>query len=484
MILNGYEPAKALHFFEEISNIPRGSGNEKQISDYLVKFAKDRNLWVSQDETLNVIIKKDATTGYENAPTVILQGHMDMVAEKNASTEHDFLKDPIKLVVDGDFISATGTTLGADNGIAVAMALAILDSNDIPHPSLEVLITSEEETGMIGANALDENNSQLFGSILLNLDSEEDDSFTVSCCGGIDTYVKLNTEFTSTPDNCVCKTLKVGGLKGGHSGMDINKNRGNANRLLARLLNKLSDKVLFSGINGGLKVNAIPREAYCTLFFDEKNLDYVTKVVSTTFDEFKLELATSDNEINVVLEACNCDSKPYTKELCSKIVSVLLLIPNGIQEMSVDIEGLVQTSNNIGVVESDNEEIVIKSSARSSILSQKYLLVSQIKDIANLVDAGFDSVGDYPGWAYNPNSQIRTLMTEVYKDLFKSEPKIVALHAGLECGLLLNKIHCKNADAISIGPNCFNVHTPDEKLSISSTQRTWKFLLEVLKKLK
>lgn len=482
-VLSKLEPKSVFSIFEDMTQIPRCSGNEKKISDYLVNFAKERNLEVIQDKALNVIIKKPGTAGFENAPTVILQGHMDMVCEKNKATEHDFSKDPLKLRIEDDVIMATGTTLGADNGIAVAFALAILDSTDISHPPLEVLVTTEEETGMGGANNLDPSN--LSGKILINIDSEEEGTFLVSCAGGIRNIVKIPIEWENANENLLPYAIKIRGLKGGHSGMEINKGRGNANKLMGRILNGLASSVTYhiSEINGGAKMNAIPREADAVVLVNSNDKENLEIEIREWNRIIKNELKTADPDVNIELEYI--DQKPekvFSSETMNKVISALMLIPNGIQTMSMEIQGLVQSSLNVGVVTTDDKEVSLESAVRSSIKTLKQDIVNIIEIVAKQLDVKVTNESDYPAWEYKSDSYIRDVFVESYKRKYGKKPIITAIHAGLECGLFDEKLN--NVDMISLGPNMYDVHTPDEKLSISSTQRTWEFLLEVLKSIK
>jgi len=371
-MLELYEPKPALKFFEVISKIPRSSGNEKGISDWLVTFAKERGLWTHQDKAFNVIIKKPGTRGFENAPTVIIQGHTDMVCEKNTATKHDFEKDPLKLTVDGDFVKAQGTTLGSDNGAAVAMALALLDSKDIPHPPLEALFTVGEEVGLVGASELD--GSLFEGKILLNIDSETEGVFFASCAGGgrVDLFYPL--EYCDVPSGFSAKALKIRGLKGGHSGLEITQERGNSCRLLARALRILQTKfaVQFTDIGGGSKNNAIPREAEAVIVFDAAKEKEVADEVIKIETAFKREFSISNEGLKIHLEPCaNGVKKVFTQKLCKNLASALLMIPNGVQAMSLTIAGLPETSLNIGVITTTEKNVILTCSVRSSIASKK-----------------------------------------------------------------------------------------------------------------
>jgi dipeptidase D len=481
-VLKELEPCKVFEYFEAISNIPRGSGNEKEISDYLVSFAKERNLEVIQDKELNVIIKKNATKGYENSPAVILQGHMDMVCEKNLDKEHDFLKDPISLIVDGDFISADGTTLGGDNGIAVAYMLAILDSNIIEHPPLEVFITTNEEVGMDGAIGVDASNFN--GKYFINLDSEEEGEFLVSCAGGLKTYIELPIKWEQK-DGIPIKIM-VKGLKGGHSGSEIHQNRGNSNKILGRLLFELSKQVDIHVVEifGGSKDNAIPREAYANLIVAENDINKLEEIIEDTSKIIKNEYKTSDHNLTIVVDKQTESTKDrvISKDTLDNLLFLLLNVPSGVQTMSFDIEDLVESSLNLGVVATKEETIKFTISVRSSVGSLKELIQQQLELFAKKTNSNFVVTGQYPEWEYRSESKLREIFIKTYEDMYGKKPLIKAIHAGLECGVLDKKI--EGLDMISLGPNMYDVHTPDERLSISSTKRTWEFVLNVLKNIR
>lgn len=482
-VLKDLKPYEVFKYFEEIAQIPRGSGNEKGISDYLVAFAKENNLEVIQDEALNVIIRKPGTLGYENAPTVILQGHMDMVNEKNQDTVHDFDKDPLKLRIEGDMVYATGTTLGADNGIAVAFAMAVLASKDIAHPPIEALITTAEETGMDGAVAL--NPANIKGRTLINIDSEEEGKLLVSCSGGVRSTTTLKVNWVPMAIDTVTCAVRVRGLKGGHSGMEIHKGRGNSNKIMGRFLSDLKSTVCYDicALNGGSKSNAIPREADVTLVVKENEIEKIKGKVASWNAILKNEFKTSDPGVNIEAEVIpNRYDKMFSKDTTEKAVELLMLIPNGIQTMSMDIAGLVQSSTNLGVVTTTANEINYDSAIRSSVKSLKVDIVNQSKMVSNLIGADFNTQADYPDWEYDPNSKIRKVFEDVYKKLNNKAPEIVAIHAGVECGLFKEKFG--EIDMISFGPDLFDVHTPNEHFNIGSIERSWNYLLAVLKELK
>ena len=457
-VLQNLEPKLVFDFFEKISDIPRGSGNEKAISDYLLNFGKELGLETIQDEALNIIIKKPASKGYENAPTVIIQGHMDMVCEKNNGTDHDFEKDPLKLRIVDDYIYATDTTLGADNGIAVAYGMALLADNSIPHPALEVLITTDEETGMSGAMAVSKDN--LDGKLLINLDNEEEGELLVSCAGGVRTNSAIKIEWQDRADKATM-SINISGLKGGHSGMDIIKERGNSNKILGRILKALKDELEFNivKINGGSKNNAIPREAEVIISLDNSNVDKVTSIVNELADVFANELKAQDSGLKVVVNKVSVDeSKEFNKDTTDKVINLLYLYPNGVNTRSTEIDGLVESSTNLGVLSTNEDYVEFDSAVRSSVPSLKKEIELRIKTITEIIGAEFSSKSDYPGWEYDPNSKMREICQKVYKDMTGKEAKIVAIHAGVECGLFNEKLG--NLDMISFGPNLYDVHTP------------------------
>ena len=474
-VLEGLKPDKVFYYFEEISKIPRCSGKEKQISDYLYNFAKSRDLEVIQDEHLNIIIKKPASKGYENAPTVMLQGHMDMVCEKNEGLEHDFDKDPIKLRIEDGYIYATDTTLGADNGIAVAYALSVLDS-ELQHPALEVLITTDEEKGMTGANNID---GSLFKSkYLLNLDSEEEGVFTSGCAGGSEINFKIPVKRQNSKDSAF--KISVKGLSGGHSGTDIHKEKGNANKILGRILYDLIDGVELASIEGGSKTNAIPRESNAIITIN--NFDKVNEKIDKWNEILKNEYAFTDPSITVTLTDLNKEVFPLVKEIYRKTAALINLIPVGVLSRSTAIE-LVISSNNLGVITTDEKYITLFNHPRSSVvtlLTKNF--IPAMKQLAYQIGVEYEIGSYYPGWEYAKESEIRDICIKVYRDMFKKEPVVGAIHAGLECGLLMDKI--PGLDAISMGPDAYDAHSPNEHVSIRSVENIYNLLCEILKKIK
>ena len=481
-VLQNLEPKLVFDFFEKISDIPRGSGNEKAISDYLLNFGKELGLETIQDQALNIIIKKPASKGYENAPTVIIQGHLDMVCEKNNGTDHDFEKDPLKLRIVDDYIYATDTTLGADNGIAVAYGMALLADNNIPHPALEILITTDEETGMSGAMAICKDN--LDGKLLINLDNEEEGELLVSCAGGVRTNSAVKIEWQDkTNKNDIA--INISGLKGGHSGMDIIKERGNSNKILGRILKALSEEVEFNivKINGGSKNNAIPREAEAIISVDDSNVNKVTAIVNDLTAVFTNELKSQDPELKISVNKSTVnETKEFNKATTEKVINLLYLYPNGVNTRSTEIDGLVESSTNLGVLSTGEDYVEFDSAVRSSVPSLKKEIELRIKTITEILGAEFSSKSDYPGWEYDPNSKMREICQKVYKDMTGKEAKIVAIHAGVECGLFNEKLG--NLDMISFGPNLYDVHTPQEHMSITSVKNTWDYLLKILAEIK
>ena len=484
MKIEDLKPQLVFKYFSEICKIPRGSGNEKQISDYLTREGKKLGLEVVQDEHYNVLIKKKATPGYENAPTVIIQGHMDMVCEKNKDTDHDFEKDPIKLRVEGNYLYATDTTLGADNGIAVAMGLALLASDNIVHPPLEVVFTADEEESMNGAMNL---KGDLFkGSYIINLDSEEEGTITVSCAGGVTALVTIEKEFKDV-NSKVAFNIDVKGLLGGHSGMEINKQRANSNILMGRILNHLLNHANINldlvQISGGAKNNAIPREADAVILIDEKDEERLKEELNKILNIFKNEFKTSDPNIEIL---CEKSHKTYNEalkdDIRDKIIATIILMPSGIQTMSMDIENLVESSTNLGVINNNKDNFLFEFATRSSVKSLKDEINNKMSLLCKTLDVKLSLEDDYPEWEYAKDSKLEEICINTYEELTGQKPEISAIHAGLECGLLLDAI--KGAQAVSIGPNLYDVHTPNEHLDIKSTNRTWNYLLAILKNIK
>lgn len=477
-------PEKVFHYFSEISKIPRASKKEKEISDWLVKFAKERKLKVIQDEHYNVIIKKKATEGYEDFSPLILQGHMDMVWEKNKDTEFDFSTQGIELVIDGDFLKANGTTLGADNGIAVAYALAILDSDDIKHPALEVVITTDEEDGMSGVVNLDFD--EFDGKTLINLDTEEYGEVYVSSAGGTRTEIKFIFETKKIGNGYTPISIEVKGLSGGHSGAEIHKNLGNSIKILSEVLYHLSKRYEMSliHIDGGGKVNAIPREAVAEIAvkLDGDSIDELKKLAGLAFENILKDFKVSDKSPILAIEKIEEKNLGISLGDTLNIINFLHEVPNGVLEMSKHIEGLVETSINIGFISTEivdgNVKIRIKSLARSMANNPLNKLVEEVTDLTRKHDANIKIAASNPSWEYKEDSKIRELIAKSFKEITGNEPIIKAIHAGLECGVFTQNI--KGADVVSIGPNIYGAHTPEERMDIKSVGETWEWLLKIL----
>ncbi|MEA3423555.1 MAG: aminoacyl-histidine dipeptidase, partial [Bacillota bacterium] len=476
-ILKGIKPIEVMKYFEKLTRIPRESGNEKAVSDFLVDFAKENKLDVIQEPCLNVIIKKPASKGYEDHKKVILQGHIDMVCVKEDDYDFDFEKDPIPLLIDGDFIKTKGTTLGGDNGIAVAMMMAVLEDASLKHPEISALFTVSEETGMDGV--LDLNPENVYGDILINLDSEEEGVLLASCAGGVNSIIELDIEKKESKNDTAYRLI-VHGLKGGHSGVEIQNRRANAAVILGRVIHMLNSTLSFdmSNINGGDKPNAIPKNAQAIIVFDKSDTDKFNDEINAFEFELKSEYEVSDPEIMVTFEEIDKPDFVYEDKTKESIINILSLIPNAVQTMSAGIEGLVESSSNLGVLEEKDDKIVFVNSVRSSVASLKKDITDKIQIISDLTGAEMTSESDYPSWPFKVESEIRELMKKEYLKMYHTELKVDAIHAGLECGFLKEKIG--DIDMVSLGPDLFDVHTPKERLSISSTQRIYEFLLKIL----
>jgi dipeptidase D len=474
----GLKPERVFHYFEELTKIPRCSFDEKRVSDYLKSVGEGLGLETIQDEALNIIIKKPGSKGYESKPTVIIQGHMDMVCDRSEGFDIDFSRDPIPFEVRDGLIMAPNTTLGADNGIAVAMGLAILEDKTLEHPPLEVLITTNEESGMTGAAQLDKKN--LSGKILINIDSEEEGKLLVSCAGGKRFSIEIPVNFKVTDKSSF--TLKVSGLKGGHSGMEIDKGRGNSNRLLARALDGLREiDYDLCHIEGGSKSNVIPRLSSAIICLADSDIEKARVIVNEMEKHFKGELSTSDPHVTLTLEKTKDRVKAFEDTVKLKVIAALLLVPNGVNSMSMDIEGLVESSNNMGVISTLEDKVVLENAIRSSVKSLKDMLSRQMEIIAESLGANWSSSGEYPAWQYRKDSYIRDLFAQTYREISGKEMEIEAIHAGLECGLFYELLG--DIDMVSLGPDMWGVHAPGERLSIDSVERTYNILVEVLSKI-
>ncbi len=478
-VLSNLEPKEVFSYFEEISSIPRASYHEEKISDYCAAFAKKHHLEYIQDELKNVIIIKEATPGYEQEEPMIIQGHLDMVCENQPDCKIDFDKDGIKLMIDGDDITADGTTLGGDDGIAIAYALAVLASDTIEHPRLEVIFTVSEEVGMEGAEGIDV--SMLKGRRLLNLDSEEEGILLAGCAGGARIECKLPVKCINVKGSVM--ELKVHGLAGGHSGVEINKGRANANMLMGRILVGLAKQTAYhlALLQGGRKDNAIPRECRAILCLPQQELDAAVKAVEKMQKDIANEYAVTDKNIQISTKTDQSEIPFQMLDADSTKKAVLLLnaLPNGVQTMSADVEGLVETSLNLGVLDLNYKEMTLSYAVRSSVGSAKGALLDHMVYLCQGIGGSAEISGDYPAWEYKRDSAFREKIAAVYERMYGKPPVIEAIHAGLECGLLAGKL--PGLDCISIGPDMKDVHTTEEKLNISSTRRVWEFILEVLK---
>jgi len=474
------EPKSLWNNFADLNAVPRPSKKEEKVIAFAKAFGEKLNLPTYVDEAGNVIIKKPATKGMEDKVTVVLQSHLDMVHQKNAATQFDFLTQGINMYVDGDWVKAQGTTLGADNGIGVATIMALLESKDIPHPAIEALFTIDEETGMTGA--LELKGGILSGQIMLNLDTEDDHELTIGCAGGVDvTAIGNYGLYNASLDKAFKITIK--GLTGGHSGMDIHRGRGNANKLMNRLLVALSHelKLEIISIDGGSLRNAIPRESVAEFYIASTDETLLNSIISKYNAIYKDEFSTTDPVITVQLESVTSANKVLPHNFQVKLLNSLYACPHGIYRMSPDIEGLVQTSNNIARVIVKDGSYQIQCLTRSSVESEKADLQQAITSVFELIGAHVTSSGSYPGWTPKPNSAIVKLMSSIYKQRFNSDAKVSACHAGLECGILGRNY--SSMQMISFGPNITGAHSPDEKVQISSVQKYWGFLLETLSKI-
>lgn len=478
-VLSDLEPKQVFHYFEEISGIPRGSYHEKQISDYLVCFAKEHGFTVYQDDLYNVVMLVPGSKGREAEEALILQGHMDMVCEKTEDADIDMEKEGLSLLVDGDFVKAKDTTLGGDDGIAVAYMLAIADDSGISHPPLEYIITVSEEVGMEGASGIDL--SMLTGHQMLNLDSEEEGIFLSSCAGGLSTKSCIPVSRWETEDLQWC-TVTVGGLLGGHSGCEIHKERGNSNKLIARVLYELDmecDICLFD-LEGGQKDNVIPLLTKAVVGVKHQDVEKRNALISRLDATLKAEYSKSDAGVYVSAEELESGKKlGITKESFNRVLSVLIGLPNGVQNMSMDVPDLVETSLNLGVMKLEEKQLCLRHAIRSSVTSRKYYVASQVECLVEAFGGTVSRQGEYPAWEYREESVVRPKVVDLYERMFGRVPEVKGIHAGLECGLLAGKI--SDLDCVSMGPDILDIHTTSERLSISSTKRMYDFLIEYLK---
>ena len=475
-----FSPDMVLKNFINISKIPHGSGNEKQISNYIKDFSEKLGLETIQDEYYNLIVKKPAQNSNNNS-TVMLQAHIDMVTEKTNSSKHDFENDPLDIIIEGNIIRANNTTLGADNGIGVAYMMSILESSDISHPNLECVFTSNEEVGLVGANKIDI--SELKSTMIINLDAEEDDSILTGCAGAINSTISLKKEYKPAIPTNIALEITVHGLCGGHSGMDIDKQRGNSISILGRVLNSITKNFDLFYLEGGSKRNVIPRYAEAVISLSDSDLEEIVNEIQKETRKIQKEVYSVDPNLRISLrKAAAADFKVYTDECKMKIISLLNLIPDGVINMSYDLENLVDTSTNFAVLHETSTKVNFTSLTRSCSQVRKEYVAKKISLLANVVGAKIEIVDEYLPWEYNPNSKLEDISSEVYKDTFDKLPNIRIMHCGLECGIILNKLN-HYAEAISIGPNIYNVHSPSEYAEIDSIEKISVYLVNLLKKL-
>jgi len=481
MNIKELEPTALWSHFADLNAVPRPSKKEERVRTFMVEFGKNLQLETIVDTIGNVIIKKNASAGMENRKTIILQAHLDMVHQKNSDTTFDFDNQGINMIVEGDWVKAKGTTLGADNGIGVAAIMAILSSSTIPHPPIEAFFTIDEETGMTGAMKMD--GSLFKGEILFNIDTEDDDELSIGCAGGIDT----NTSFTYTEEsikaNSTFLEISIRGLLGGHSGMDIDKGRGNANKWMSRILWEINRKVAIQLISfdGGSLRNAIPREATAVIAIESNNLKDFTTLFNELVSTFQEEYKSIEHALNIVVKEIKSYDKAMSENDFKKINNLLCSLHNGVFRMSPDIEGLVEASSSLARVIIKDGHFSTQSLQRSSVESTKSEVAMAIRCAFENIGCEVVQGGEYPGWKPNPDSEILRLMESLYKEMFKEDPKVKACHAGLECGILGK--HLPNVDMISFGPNIRAAHSPDEKVQISSVQKFWTYYLETLSRI-
>lgn len=480
-VLEGLKPERVFYYFEEICKIPHGSYNVKAISDYCVSVAQSLGLKVRQDEAYNVVIRKPASEGYGDAPVLMIQGHLDMVCVKNADVDFDFEKDGLHLAVENGYIHANGTTLGGDDGIAVAMGLAILEDNTIEHPALEVVFTTEEEVGMEGAIALD--TSDLQAKYLLNLDSEDEGHFLAGCAGGVKAKALLPMSCASAEGTAM--TLHIHGLVGGHSGAEIDKGRANANILMGRLLFELHEVVPFCIISvaGGAKDNAIPVDCKAEIVVSDEDIADIQTLVESFQQKLRGEFHVCDPMITIDASVRAAGGyEVFSMALAEKVIFMLMQVPNGIQTMSADLPGLVESSLNLGILETTEEGVAMTWALRSSVKSLKELMKDKLTYLTEFMGGEITFHGDYPEWPFNPDSRICALCKQIYEEQTGHDAIIETIHAGLECGLLSEKM--PELDMVSLGPEMHDIHTARERLGIASVERTYRLVLTVLKDFK
>tara|TARA_Y100001934_G_scaffold132585_1_gene160703 strand:+ start:315 stop:1781 length:1467 start_codon:yes stop_codon:yes gene_type:complete len=472
------KPVEVWKNFVLLNEVPRPSKKEERVIEFLKSFARKNNLLFQQDEIGNLVIIKEATQNMKDCETVVLQSHVDMVHEKNNEVEFDFLNSGIKMYVEGDWVKADGTTLGADNGLGVAAIMAVLESKEISHPKVEALFTVDEETGMTGA--LNLSNTILSGKILLNLDTEEDDEICIGCAGGIDITMKRSYNLINSTNDEVCVELLLNGLTGGHSGAEIHKGLGNSNKIIFEIINEINNhfKISICSVDGGGLRNAIPRESTAIISFSKDNFELFEEIIKKSLDMYKKRFQLTDSDLNLEFKLLGNGLKQLSREDSNELIKALNKCPNGVFEMSKSIEGLVETSNNLANIKLVNGELKIMCLTRSSSEESKNKLSKIISNIFENISCSCTFSGGYPGWEPNINSKTLREVKNSYIKLFSSEPKVNVIHAGLECGIIGS--HYPEMDMISFGPTILGAHSPDEKASISSTQKFWTFFTEVL----
>lgn len=473
------EPKAIWKNFYSLTQIPRPSGKKEQIGAFLEAFGKSLGLETKRDEIGNVLIHKPATPGMENRKAVILQAHMDMVPQKNSHIAHDFETDPIQAYVDGEWVTAKDTTLGADNGIGLAAAMSVIESDNIPHPAIEMFITVDEETGMFGAFGLQPN--FLKGDILMNMDSEDEGELYVGCAGGLDADISFRYAEVQVPDGDVAVKVSLTGLKGGHSGVDIHLQRANANKLMFRFLKEAVSEyeARLASVEGGSLRNAIPREAFATITVPAEGLDDLLELIGNYQQLFTEEYNGVEGNITLSAEKAELPSGLIPEEIQDDLINAVTACPNGVSRFIPELPSVVETSNNLAIIKSDGSSVVVRCLIRSSVESRKEELASMIESVFALSGAKVEFKGGYPGWKPNLESPILKTMTEVYENKFGKTPKVMIIHAGLECGIL--GTHYPHMDMISFGPTIRYPHSPDEKVNIATVQKFWDYLLETLK---
>jgi dipeptidase D len=473
------KPALVWEHFYQLSQIPRCSGNEEAAGKYIISVAARNNLPYKKDKSGNIIVSKPASSGMEQYPSIVLQGHTDMVGEKNKNSAHDFLKDPINLLRDDEWIRADGTTLGSDNGIGVAYALAVMEDKSLQHPAMEFLFTVDEETGLTGANALKPDFVR--SRILLNLDSEEEGAFYIGCAGGKHTILRKKITWKKPKNGWKSYKISVGGLIGGHSGLNIHQGLGNSIKLLSRFLYNLGEKLDFalSAVNGGSKHNAIPRDAEALLCIPPAKTRTLQNFVKEMDAVFKNELQTIDGAVYVNIEPVQKIKVVFSPELQRNLVNLLYAMPHGVISMSQAIAGLVETSTNMAIVQTKEKQLELTTSQRSSVASAILDIADKVKALGELATFDVEQGGGYPAWQPNPNSQLLKSAIRVYEKINGSKPEVKAIHAGLECGIIGEKY--TGMDMLSFGPTIMGAHSPDERVHIPAVEKTWNFLLELLK---